>query len=174
MDECARPSDKFQVMRNVLIPTDFTVQSLDLVVAAAQKYEGEQLNITLMHALAMPDSIMDLILLSRNNDRYKLITKEFESACTILKNRYASVIHRISVRFMHGSTKAVFSNFVEASQASLFIYPVDYSFKPAGANSIDISHMFKYVQCEKMAVELDKMRTDVRRLNIAELLLAVS
>jgi hypothetical protein len=160
-------------MKNVLIPTDFTVHSLDLIVAAAQQFEGEQLNITLLHALAMPD-IMDLMLLSRNNDRYKLITKEFENACTIIKNRYASVIQRINVRFMHGSTKAVFRNFVEASQAHVLICPVDYSFQKASANSIDISKLFKYAGCELRHVELNKLEADVRKINMADLLLAVS
>jgi hypothetical protein len=160
--------------KNVLIPTDFTVHSLDLIVAAARQFEGEQLNITLLHALSMPDSIMDLMFLSRNNDRYKLITKEFENACTIVKNRYASVIQRITVRFMHGSTRAVFRNFVEASQADVLICPVDYSFQKASVDSIDISKLFKYAGCALHHVELNKMEADVRKINMADLLLAVS
>lgn len=161
-------------MRNVLIPTDFTVHSLDLVVAVAEKYQGEELNITLLHALAMPDSIMDLILLSRNNDRYKLITNEFKSACTILKNRFASSIKDINVRFMHGSTRGVFRNFVEATKADVFVFPTDYTFKKAGGNSIDISKLFKYADCTQLPVAIKRMHTDVRRLNIADILLAVS
>lgn len=161
-------------MRNVLIPTDFTVHSLDLIVAAAEKFEGEELNITLLHALAMPDSIVDLVLFSRNNDRYKLITKEFESACTIIKNRYASMIRQINVRFMHGSTRAVFRNFVEASKADVLIHPIDYSFKQASDNSIDLSKLLKHAQCEICEVELNKITQDLRRINMADLLLAVS
>ena len=161
-------------MRNVLIPTDFTVHSLDLVVAVVEKYKDEELNITLLHALAMPDSIMDLILLSRNNDRYKLISKEFRNACTILKNRYASSIRDINVRFMHGGTRGVFRNFVEATKADIFVFPIDYTFKKAGSNSIEISKLYKYADCTQLPVALTKMHTDVRKLNMVDILLAVS
>lgn len=160
-------------MKNILIPTDFTVHSLDIIVATAEKYKAGQLNILLMHGLTMPDSISDLMLFSRNSDRYKLISKEFENACMIIKNRYASVIHSITVRFMHGGTRHVFRNFLHANQIDLIVYPEDYTLQKACDQSIDMAPLLKHARCSIDWLRVQPVQDDVKRINMADLLLAV-
>ncbi|BAV04150.1 hypothetical protein SAMN05421788_104116 [Filimonas lacunae] len=161
-------------MKNIVIPTDFTVHSLDIIVATVEKYKAEQLNILLMHGLTMPDSLSDLLLFGRNNDRYKLITKEFENACMIIKNRYASVITNISIRFMHGNTRHAFRNFLHANTIDLIVYPADYVLQKACNNSIDISGLLTYAKCDIDRVALQPQPGDVKQIRMADLLLAVS
>lgn len=160
-------------MKNIIIPTDFTVHSLDTIVATVEKYKAEQLHILLMHGLSMPDSITELMLFSRNNDRYKLITKEFEDACKIIKNRYASVIQSITLRFMHGNTRHVFRNFLLANHIDLIVYPADYTLQKACDSSIDIGGLLKYARCNIDRVSVQQDQGDVQRINMADLLLAV-
>ncbi|GGH79014.1 hypothetical protein HNQ91_005201 [Filimonas zeae] len=160
-------------MKNILIPTDFTVHSLDTIVATVEKYKAGQLHILLMHGLSMPDSITELMMFSRNNDRYKLITKEFEDACKIIKNRYASVIQSITLRFMHGSTRHVFRNFLLANHIDLIVFPADYTLQKACDNSVDISGLLKYARCNIDRVSVRQDQGDVQRINMADLLLAV-
>lgn len=160
-------------MKNILIPTDFTVHSLDIIVATAEKYKAEQLNILLMHGLSMSDSISDLMLFSRNNDRYKLISKEFENACMIIKNRYASVIHNLSVRFMHGNTRHIFRNFLHANQIDLIVFPADYTLQKACEQSIDVAGLLKHARCNIDKVAVQTVKEDVMKINMSDLLLAV-
>jgi hypothetical protein len=160
-------------MKNILIPTDFTVHSLDTIVATVEKYKAGQLHILLMHGLSMPDSITELMLFARNNDRYKLITKEFEDACKIIKNRYASVIQSITLRFMHGGTRHVFRNFLLANQIDLIVYPADYTLQKACESSIDVSGLLKYARCNIDRVNVRRSEDNVQRINMSDLLLGV-
>lgn len=160
-------------MKNILIPTDFTVHSLDILVATVEKYKSEQLNILLMHGLTMPDSITDLLLLGRNNDRYHLITREFENACMIIKNKYASVTGHIAIRFLYGNTRHTFRNFLHANGIDLIVYPADYVLQKACKNSIDISGLLSYARCDIDRISIQQAPGDVKQIRMADLLLAV-
>lgn len=161
-------------MKTILIPTDFTVHSLDIIVATVEKYKNERLNIVLMHGLTMPDSIMDLMLLSRNNDRYKLITREFENACLIIKNKYASVLEQITIKFMHGNSRAMFRSFLDANKVDMIVYPQDYLLCKACESSIDIARLLKYARCHVDRIVVRPEPVDVKKINMSDLLLAVS
>ncbi|HEY0610546.1 MAG TPA: hypothetical protein VGD35_12840, partial [Chitinophaga sp.] len=66
-------------MKNILIPTDFSIRSLDLVKAAVHAGINEPMNILLVHCFKMSDNIQELMMLSRRMKDYEHISDEFKA-----------------------------------------------------------------------------------------------
>lgn len=99
-------------MKHLLIPTDFSIRSLNAVHAAITHYDEDKLRITLFHLLSMPVDISDLLFASRRNKHYEIVGNDFNEACEVLQNRYSSRLHAMSVKFGFGSTGAYVRNFL--------------------------------------------------------------
>ncbi len=144
-------------MKNVLIPTDFTIKSLNQVKHAVALLPENYLNITLFHVLQTSDSIGDLLLFSKRRLRYyDQISDDFNEACEILKNKYRTQISRLHTTFLFGSSAAVFSNFLEGNHIDLVFLPVDYTFRQFTRESIDPVKMIRRSSCKIVEVELGR------------------
>lgn len=122
---------------NILIPSDFTLSSLNIIPALVERYPNQQLNIALVHFLQLSDSISDLLLLSRRSREYKLISDEFYAGCTMLKNDYPEQIAKLTPDFFYGNTVAVFKNYLEAQEVALIAMPENHSYERLTPNSFD-------------------------------------
>lgn len=128
-------------MKNVLIPTDFSPVSLDLIANVAQALPGK-INIVLFHALEMPDNLIDAMRRAGLKDHNQLISEALRIKCKKLKSMYNN-INNISFKIMHGSTPAVFENYAEANDIDLIVYPEGYTFMPVVRESVNPERMFK-------------------------------
>lgn len=113
-------------MKNILIPTDFTIQSLQLVVNTAETLNEEELNIVLFHAFDPPADLMDLMFLKRNPLYEGLMNEGFRRECRRLKMKYSTVIGSITFKHFYGNTKPAFKNFVRANAINLVVWPNEY------------------------------------------------
>lgn len=125
-------------MTNVLIPTDFSLQSLDMAAATIQHLPGK-LNIVMFHAFDMPGSLIDAMHLGgfRNSN---IITEELRVKCCQLKAENANIAS-IRFQFMYGNTVTVFRQFAEANAIDLIMYP-DKNFGSVLPESVDPHRMF--------------------------------
>jgi hypothetical protein len=102
---------------NILIPTDFSLDSLKAIPALIQQHsEGQKLKITLVNFLGLSDSITDMLMLSRRNREYELVTQVFLDECTRLSRQYSEQIEQIQTEFFYGTTVAMFKNYLEARE----------------------------------------------------------
>ena len=127
-------------MTNVLIPTDFTVQSLDLVSAASQQVPGK-INAFLFHAFDMPESLIDAMRRTGTNSPDNLITEELRLRCRQIK-ALNPMIANISFKLMYGSTVAVFKHFADANNVEAIALPAGYKFTAVVRDSVDPTRMF--------------------------------
>lgn len=123
-------------MRNVLIPTDITLHSLELVSFAARAIP-DKINAVLFHAFDMPDSLLDAMIRSHNGGFNSLITEEIRVKCKRLKAAHSN-ISNISFKYMYGTTKAAFRNYAEANKIDMIVLPDGYSFVPAVRDSVNM------------------------------------
>ena len=130
-------------MKHILIPTDFSIQSLRVVHHAVETFGAEPLSITLMHALHMPASIMDLMMLSRRSAHYDLITPDYKDACEIIRNRYASSIKEMKTAFLMGDTNGVFRNFLLYHNIDAIVCAENNAFRAAGTDSYNPARLIK-------------------------------
>jgi hypothetical protein len=129
-------------MRNVLVPTDFSSSSFDLVEQAIHTMGEQVLNITLFHAFQIPFFVSDLVG-NKRKPYHDLLTDAFRSSCKQLKQQYPRQVNSIVFKHLYGSTPAVFRNFVDANDIDLIIYPEQYEFIKVHADSVNPDSMFK-------------------------------
>ena len=116
-------------MKSILIPTDFTTSSLRLISAATAHFKGQLLQIHLVHALEPDDSIAGLLYLNKRPKLHSLYNDTFLQACEMIKNKYASVISKISIAFYLGNSENSKNSFLNTRGIDAIVLPVNYSYK---------------------------------------------
>lgn len=159
-------------MKNILIPTDFSIRSLSYVHNIVAQHPYEKVNIILMHALQMPDSLFDLVTYTRNSRHVELISADFQDGCEIIRNKYSSAIHQLKIEFFHGSTRAALRNFLLAQNIDLIIQPIDHDYTPPSKRSYDPGKLISKCNYPKMKIQLQKQRFVANTSTISALLLA--
>ncbi len=112
--------------RTILIPTDFSIESLIPVKQAALLSSYNDIEIVLMFCDLLPSSIADLLFYSPGKVIEQHSNKEFEEACSIIMNKYASKISHMRTEVFHGTNDAAFDNFVSGNKIDEVIFPKNY------------------------------------------------
>ncbi|TDB60022.1 hypothetical protein [Arundinibacter roseus] len=116
-------------MKTILIPTDFTIESLNTVKGAFKRDSQEKVNLILLYAIGMSDSITDLLFFSKEKFIASQQSGKFAEAFQILQNTYDSQINSFRVELFSGYTQNAFANFLEANQVDEVFIPKDYTLK---------------------------------------------
>jgi len=123
--------------RTILIPTDFSIESLNLFKAAAQSAITERVNIVFFHAVYSPNSMVDLLFRSQQKRNELLITENFRNGCTIILNKFASSISSNRIEFFSGNTQTAFQNFLEGNRITEIFIPKNYTLRKTSALSFN-------------------------------------
>lgn len=146
-------------MINILVPTDFTAESLQLAENALRSGNYEKCNVVLFHAFQPPVSPLDMLGTKHKDPSSELMTESFRQACKQLKDNYGNKVNKIIVRCMTGCTRAMFRNFVEANDIDLIYCPEEFYLKPAHLRSVDPQFLFK--KCGVPVVKNNTRKTEV-------------
>lgn len=117
------------MVKTLLIPTDFTVESLNTLKLALEKHKHEQVSVVLFHAERLSDSITELLFYSPAKALRQAISGTFSEAVTILKNTYESSAQAIHVELFHGTNVRAFVNFATSHKTDLIYIPKNYRLK---------------------------------------------
>lgn len=139
-------------MKHVLIPTDFTIGSLQTVHAAVVHFPDEQVKISLLHLLEMPNGIGDLLLRAVRKEPTHLISADFQKACEIIRNKYGQKILQMDVLFRYGSTKHYVQNLLEGLEVDAIVLDPETKLGSPHASSVDMYPLLK-----KSGVEIIEM-----------------
>ena len=99
-------------MKRILVPTDFTVQSLQLVHEIVKRNPQQQLSIHLVHLVQIPADITELLFVKKSR-LHDQVPYKFSQAVEMLKNKYASCIAWMGIEFYYGSTATALNNIIE-------------------------------------------------------------
>lgn len=102
-------------MQHLLIPTDFTIQSLNAVHGVLAMNTEEVYKITLFHMLSMPSALPYLLFRPFARQAHQSVNKDFLDACEIIQNKYGSRLHSLKIKFAHGDTVAYLRNYLEGN-----------------------------------------------------------
>jgi len=123
-------------MKHVLIPSDFSRQSIELVSLVVNQFPGEKISIILFHAFDIPDSEAHIMRYASERRLAGLVNEEFRRACRRVSVTHAN-IREVNIRCFYGNTSFVFQNFLEANKIDIIVFPDGYSPKMLSPNSID-------------------------------------
>lgn len=117
------------MQKTILIPTDFTVESLHTLRLALAQNEQVQLRVVLMHAYRLNDSITDLLFYSPGKIINRAITPEFEEGISVLKNRFFNTLRFLSIQLFHGNSANAFAKYADAYGIDEIYLPQSYHLK---------------------------------------------
>jgi hypothetical protein len=125
------------MQKNILIPTDFTVESLVQVKQAVQQNQGHQLNIILVYSCFLTDSISELLFYSPEKIIKQNAGQKFHEALSILKNKFPDQISSINIEVFHGYSVSYLETFIKKQNIDHIYIPKNYTLKETD-NSFDI------------------------------------
>jgi len=128
-------------MHHILIPTDFSITSVNLAAQAARQIGG-RCNIYLFHALDVPDDLLDIMHRSGVRGDGRLITEDIRVRCKKVKSEHYGIAN-IYIRILYGSTLAAFKSFAEANTIDLVFLPEAYKFRSVVRDSVDPTDWFR-------------------------------
>lgn len=109
----------------ILIPTDFSVSSLNGLKHALKNSETTANSYMLVFVSNASNSITDLLFLSKRQVIESHSNELFMEALSILKNKYTDRIQSLTIEPFFGFTKAAFNNFVTANKVVEIYVPSD-------------------------------------------------
>ncbi|KQR95148.1 hypothetical protein ASG01_04655 [Chryseobacterium sp. Leaf180] len=113
-------------MKTILIATDFSLESLNILKKVLkeknEQQDNSQYEILLVSGYDMGDSIRDLLFGNKAHIMDKICNKEFTEACSIIRNKYPHLIHKIRCDIFSGSFTRVFENYLKAENVDEVYY----------------------------------------------------
>lgn len=109
----------------ILIPTDFSVSSLNSLKHALKNSENTANSYMLVFVSNASDSITDLLFSSKRQVIATHSNELFMEALSILKNKYNDRIQSLTIEPFYGFTRAAFHNFVSAHKVTEIYVPSD-------------------------------------------------
>ncbi|UII26229.1 hypothetical protein LVD15_23495 [Fulvivirga maritima] len=111
-------------MKTVLIPTDLSVRSLNLVITALRDHKPTELNILLAHGMTRSSSFTDLIFESSKKRLEGMLSEDFRNAAQFIENTFRSQLQSIIIDTFSGVNQRSFNNYLEANKVDA-IYHFD-------------------------------------------------
>jgi hypothetical protein len=145
-------------MKTVLVPTDFNLESVQIIDALIQDQPHETFNIIFIHAFKISDSITDMLMLNRRSRDYENVSDEFYQLLNDYKSKYNDQLSRIGIEYFYGSTVAAFKNFIENFEVEFIGYPKNYNFKPINKFSIDPKYLTERSGCKLLVLDTTNIR----------------
>lgn len=124
-------------MKNILVPTDFSVQSLQLVHEIVRKHPQQKVCICLVHMVHIPTDIADLLFVKRHR-LHDHVPAKFSQAIEMLKNKYASRIEWMGLEFYYGSTATVLNGIIENRKIQEVFVFADHAYGLPLPQSVDM------------------------------------
>ena len=159
------------VMKHILIPTDFTLGSLNVLRFGADAFNDE-LTITLLHFMEMPDSITDLLMLPRETSNFNLISPEFREGISLILNRYGSQIKRIRNDYFVGNGRRQFKNYLEHHKIDTIVFPENYKMSMPSKRSYNPEQLIWNTNWPVKYIQIPGTATATLHKGMAGLLLA--
>jgi len=130
--------------KRVVIPTDFSVESLNqLKHYLVDSKTDNKFDIILLHGYHLDSSITSLLYFSQRQIISTLETESFKEALAILKNKFSNQITSLKTNIFSGANLNAMKNFLEANEIDEIVYSPIYTFKKGNKKSFEIIDLLK-------------------------------
>jgi len=154
--------------KTILIPTDFTMESLNLFKYVMQSTTVD-VHVIFFHCMMPSTSIIDLLFESSEEVVASLTSADFKEAISIIKNRYGTHRSTEVVELFKGRTNAAFLNFLDGNRVDEVVVPTEYQFIKAHSRSIDPMSFIKDVPVSIIEVSWTWSKNIPEKNQLAEL-----
>lgn len=125
-------------IKKILVPTDLSVKSLLIVREALELMPDAELEIILACGALLPDSIADLMFISKRKMVQEIQSEEFAEASKIIKNKYNTRIQNLFVDVLISSNGSYVQSYLKGAKIDAVVIPVNYQFKFKHSNCFNV------------------------------------
>ena len=160
--------------KTILIPTDFTVQSLSILKSILISNSSKtKLDIILLHGFSLSDSIMDLLFFSKYQEINNLSSTEFKESCEVIKNKFDSQINSLKIDLFSGYTISSFNSYIEINKVNeIFVSDEEPNF--TSKSSFNLSRFIKKCKIEATTINSVSNATFPEKGKVAEVFNQIS
>ncbi len=159
-------------MVHIVLPTDFSIGSLQPVHEVMQYHRHDVVRITMLHLVDIPSGIGDLLFRLRRMDERFPVPKLFLDACEVLANRYDSRLTAIAPLIRYGSTAGFLENLISGLKADLVYFREGYQEQLPFEDSVPLAPLL--LRCRANIIRLEPAAPSSREqfATVGDLLLA--
>lgn len=128
--------------KRVLIQTDFTVNSLNIIVDLLDRYADQCFEIILIHGLHSDNSITELLGFHVEDQLEVLQTEEFIKACQLMRSKYGERIKEMFADILTSQTNNYFRNYCKGNQIEHIVIAKNFQFEKVTPKSFDLLETF--------------------------------
>lgn len=141
-------------MLKVIIPTDFSVQSLRAIPAILKKFPDEQLQIILLHIMQVSGNPLDLLMLPRERKYLSLFAEDYRNEIERLRTQANGQIESIYTDFLYMGIQRIFNDYVDRHNVDALVLAEGLQFKMPDECSIDPVPIFAKAKIPVLCPEL--------------------
>lgn len=156
------------MQKTVLIPTDYTVESLN-TLKKFMAMTPAPVHVLLLYCIRASDSIIELLFGRPEGEVDPMLSRTFNEACGILRSTYASKLLSLQVETFQGFTQNAFQNLLEARNVTEIVFPAGYTFRRQSRNSVDPMPFINRAVLPKTEVFWLAPERDTEKSELAEL-----
>jgi len=134
---------KLEIMRKIVIPTDFTVESLQLIEYAFLNFLDTKLDIVLVAGFKLPDTRWKIAHFREGKQIKNLLSEEFNEAKRIIELQHKEDIENINFELFTGVNLFAFQDFIEQCQVTDAIIPKNNSLHSSNRKWFDTTKFIK-------------------------------
>lgn len=139
--------------KRILIPTDFSISSLNILKEFLQKDTSDtQYDVVLTCGYHLSESITDLLFFSKHKILRSLNTDAFMDAISIIRNKYANKLNTVNVDLFSGAVQSVFDDYLEGNKIDAIVFTADHRFNKTVKRSFDLSGMIQKASVNKIMI----------------------
>lgn len=155
------------MIKTILIPTDFKVESLNTLKHALQDNAIFELEVILLHSEILSDSITDLLFYSAESIIKPLLTPTFEEALSFIRTNFKE-IKSLSLEVTHSNNEEAIKQLLLSKKVDEIIIPKTYKLQLT-KKAFDSIPLLKKSGFPVHEVEWDLGSFDTEKLLLQEL-----
>lgn len=145
--------NEMDAVKKVLIPTDFSVKSLNLLLEFLKQTPSDKYEIIMAHGYDISNSFSEMLFYSEHKILTKLLTKEFRESCHLIENTYRSRLYKFKFSILTGNGKRYVQNYISSNKIDIVVCSNGYKMKFRSRNSFDIQPYLKTSKAEVLMMD---------------------
>ncbi|GHE23531.1 hypothetical protein [Sphingobacterium griseoflavum] len=127
----------------VLIPTDFSVYSLRIVLDFMEKRTDRKVELVLACGYDIGDSITSLLGITKEDHLARLESADFIKGCEMIRSRFKNNLVGMYCDLLISRNSRYLRNYFKGSRVTHIVLPEGYTFASKERNVFDITELLK-------------------------------
>lgn len=158
--------------KHAVIPTDFSIASLQSVHDVMRFYPDQKVKITLLHLIRMPHAIGDLLFRLRRIQHQYPVPESFGQACEVMQHKYNDRLTSIKPLIQYGTSAGYLENLLEGISADAVFLQPEYALGLPFDESIPMTPLLRRCQFKVIETPSNHRPESARVPMMSDLLLA--